>query len=104
MKVDVSANWTRTLLVCVKCSKKVGRAFGEDGDQTLAAALRAGMGVRKGRKAAAGVAEVRCLGVCPKGAVVALDAASPGRWLLVRPGTPAAGVLAALDEGNAYPA
>lgn len=85
MRREIRANWSRALLVCGKCSKKVGRVFGPDGDLPLAKALRRELGGGKGRKAEAGVAEVKCLGVCPKGAVVALDAARPGRWLLVRP-------------------
>ncbi len=101
MKADVASNWMRVLLVCAKCSKKVGQAFGDDGDRTLAKALRAQLGVKKGRKATAGVVEVKCLGLCPKGAVVVMDGGEPGRWLLVKPGTLAAGVLAALGEGRA---
>ncbi|WP_174280020.1 hypothetical protein, partial [Sphingomonas bacterium] len=90
MKPVVASGWSRTLVVCAKCSGKVGRAFGEGGDETLARALRAELRVGKGRKASAGVVEAKCLGLCPKGAVVVLDGAQPGRWLLVRPGTPAA--------------
>ncbi len=103
MKGEVASDWTRVLLVCGKCSKKVGRGFGNDGDRTLVKALRAELGVRKDRKAAAGVAEVKCLGLCPKGAVVVMDGAAPGLWLLVKPGTLAAGVLAALGEEPALP-
>ncbi|WP_375382143.1 hypothetical protein [uncultured Sphingomonas sp.] len=103
MKADVASDWARVLLVCGKCSKKVGRAFGEDGDRTLAKALRAELGVGKGRKAAAGVVEVKCLGLCPKGAVVVMDGAAPGRWVLVKPGTPKAKMLAALGEEPASP-
>ena len=100
MRPTVASHWTRVLLVCAKSSKKVGRAFGRDGDQTLAKALRAELGAGKGRKANAGVAEVKCLGVCPKGAVVVLDAAAPGRWLLVRPGTAAEEVMDALGSAT----
>ena len=100
MKGEVASDWTRVLLVCGKCSKKVGRGFGE---RTLAKALRAELGVGKGRKAAAGVVEVKCLGLCPKGAVVVMDGAAPGRWLLVKPGTSAGGVMAALGEEPAPP-
>jgi hypothetical protein len=34
------------------------------------------------------VIETRCFGICPKGAVVAVDTAHPGTWHLVREGTP----------------
>ncbi|MGI4732121.1 MAG: hypothetical protein ACRYFW_10260 [Janthinobacterium lividum] len=103
MKAQVASDWSRVLLVCAKCSKKVGRAFGADGDETLARALRAELGAAKGRKASAGVVEVKCLDVCPKGAVVTLDAARPERWLLVKAGTPAAEVMSALGEPAADP-
>ncbi len=86
MRMEVEANWTAAVLVCRKCQKKVGKRFGEGGDKTLAKALRKELGGGKGRKASLGVVETGCLGVCPKGAVTALNAGSPGTWHLVRPG------------------
>ena len=38
--------------------------------------------MRKGRKGALGIVEVKCLGVCPKGAVTVVNAAAPGEWML----------------------
>ena len=35
------------------------------------------------RKGALGIVEVKCLGVCPKGAVTVVNGAKPGEWLLV---------------------
>ena len=92
----VPARWDRAVLVCGKCSKRVGGGFGEDGSMPLAKALRRFLRLKKGRKAAAGVVEVKCLGLCPKRRVVAIDAARPGEWRLVEPGTALNEIAAAL--------
>ena len=99
MKTEVKANWRATVLVCRKCQKKVGKGFGQDGDRTLAKALRKELGGGKGRKAALGVVETGCLGVCPKGAVTVLNAGEPGRWHLVPPGATGAEVAGLLGVG-----
>lgn len=86
LKDHVRANWSNVVLVCRKCSKKLDGGFGPDGDERLAKALRKHLSLKTGRKAAAGVVEVGCLGVCPKGAVTVVDGAESREWLLVRPG------------------
>ncbi len=86
MKGQVQSNWSQVVLVCRKCSKKLDGGFGQGGDERLAKALRKHLSLKKGRKAAAGVVEVNCLGVCPKGAVTVVDGAASREWLLVRPG------------------
>jgi predicted metal-binding protein len=78
----VKADWSEVVLVCRKCSKKLGGGFGDDGDQKLAKALRKAIGA-KGSKARAAVIEVGCLDVCPKGAVVAVRASAPKEWAVV---------------------
>ena len=85
MKHELSAGWRDAAIVCAKCSRKLDGGFGRKGRQPLAKALRKALGLKKGRRAAAGVIETRCLGICPRGAVVAIAAGDPGRWLLVRP-------------------
>lgn len=87
VKLSVRSNWSATILVCGKCSKKLGGGFGEKGKTPLAKALRK-LGGGKKRKADFGVIETRCLGVCPKGAVTVIDAAHPGKWMLVEEGVP----------------
>jgi predicted metal-binding protein len=87
MKLGVRSNWTTTILVCGKCSKKIGGGFGPKGKTPLAKALKA-LGGGKKRKAAFGVIETRCLGVCPRDAVTVVDAAHPGLWTLVKAETP----------------
>lgn len=96
----VSARWTTALLVCGKCSRKLGGGFGAKGRTPLAKLLRA-RADGKGRKAAFGVIETGCLKLCPKGAVVAIDARRPDLWLLVRPGDPIEEVFDRLGLGQA---
>jgi predicted metal-binding protein len=96
MPDHVQSNWTGVALVCRKCSKRVGGGFGPDQCLSLAKALRALGNRRKGRKADFGVIETPCLKLCPKGRIVAIDARSPERWLLVKPGTPVESVAARL--------
>lgn len=105
MKDHVRSNWRNAVLVCRKCSKKLDGGFGPDGDERLAKALRKHLSLRKGRKAAAGVIEVGCLGVCPKGAVTVIDGADAREWLLVRAGADLDALAATLHlAGNDPPA
>ena len=82
----VRSDWSSTLLVCKKCSKKLDGGFGPKGRTPLAKALRKHLGLKKGRKGRAGIVDVKCLGVCPRGAVTVVDGAMPGEWMLVRAG------------------
>lgn len=97
LKSLVRSNWHNAVLVCRKCSKKVGGGFGPGGDERLAKALRKHLALKKGRKAAAGVVEVDCLGVCPKGAVTVVNGAASREWLLVRPRADLDDLARALD-------
>ena len=71
------SEWTKVVLVCGKCSRKIG-------GEPLAKQLRRAVG--KGRKARAGVVEVKCLKLCPRNAVTVVDAAAPREWLVVEAG------------------
>ena len=86
MKDHVRARWSGAVLVCGKCSKKLGGGFGDKGRTPLAKALRQEPGFGKGRKADVGVVESKCLGICPKHAVVVVDTRNPDRWRLVAEG------------------
>ncbi|RYG79430.1 MAG: (2Fe-2S) ferredoxin domain-containing protein, partial [Alphaproteobacteria bacterium] len=57
--------------------------------------------LKKGRKGAAGIVEVRCLGVCPRGAVTVVDASRPGEWMLVPEGADLDAVAGELGLGPA---
>lgn len=83
MKHLVKSNWSTALLMCAKCSKRINGGFGKKGKQSLAKALRQQLGVKRFRKSPVGVVEVKCLGVCPRGAVTLVDARDPGNWRLV---------------------
>jgi predicted metal-binding protein len=98
-KVDVlpkpvktaKTEWRQVVLVCRKCQKKLDGGFGPDGDKSLKKALRkylkAGQGkVGKGKKAELAIKETDCFDVCPKGAVVAVNAAEPKALLIVPAG------------------
>ena len=87
MRGSVPSRWTRTILVCGNCSKKVGGGFGPKGKTSLAKALRQRLDLPKGRKAHVGLIETGCLKLCPKHRVVAIDAVRPGDWHLIEPGT-----------------
>lgn len=84
------SHWSGAVLVCGKCSKKIGGGFGPKGRTALAKALRREPGFGKGRKATTGVVETKCLGLCPKGAVTVVDSRRPGAWLVVPAGADAA--------------
>jgi hypothetical protein len=96
----VRAEWRDVILVCRKCSKKVGGGFGRKKDQRLAKALRKALAApgakTKGRKAQVGVIEVGCFDVCPKKAVTTVRAGSPGTWHVVPKGMPIDEVIAGL--------
>ena len=86
MRQSVRSNWSTTVLVCTKCSKKLDGGFGPKGKTPLAKALRKHLVLKKGRKGRAGVVEVKCLGVCPRGAVVVVPGDEPRNWRLVPSG------------------
>lgn len=98
MKDQVRAGWTGAVLVCGKCSKKLGGGFGAKGRTSLAKALRGEAGFGKGRKATIGVVEVKCLGICPKGAVTIVDSRAPGRWRIVPAGADVEALAGQLKE------
>jgi predicted metal-binding protein len=85
---QVRSDWSRAILVCRKCSKKLDGGFGHDGKRPLAKALRKYLGIKKGRKAPVGIVEVGCLGVCTKNAVTLIDAEHPAVWRIVPAGQP----------------
>lgn len=101
MKGQVRSNWSNVVLICRKCSKKLDGGFGPGGSERLAKALRKHLSLKKGRKAAAGIVEVNCLGVCPRGAVTVVDGAASRDWLLVPPGADLDELTNALGLGDA---
>ena len=97
----VRSEWTDTVLVCKKCSKKLEGGFGPKGKMPLAKALREELGVRKGRRGSIGIIEVKCLGICPRDAVTVVTGTAPGDWALVARGAPIADVARDLGLSGA---
>ncbi|HWQ85142.1 hypothetical protein [Brevundimonas sp.] len=95
--------WRDVVLVCRKCSKRLnGKGFGPDGDRTLKKALRKYLKAGKGRKAELVVKETNCFDICPKNAVIAVNAANPKALLIVPAGADLFEVKArlGLDDGR----
>ncbi|HVK81787.1 MAG TPA: hypothetical protein VM915_14365 [Verrucomicrobiae bacterium] len=74
------SNWEEVVLVCRKCSKKVGGGFGPKEKISLRKALRKELNFKKGRRAQAGIVEVDCLKLCPKDAVTVVLGSEPGQF------------------------
>ena len=100
---DIPAKWDDLLLVCRKCSRKVGKRFGQEGDQVLEKALKAEL--KRGQGGARWkVASVACLDICPKNAVCLVQASAPGKVHLVAAEaavTEVFGELAPVPQGSA---
>jgi predicted metal-binding protein len=78
--------WNTVILLCGKCARKINGGCGPKKKQTLKDALRAELKA-DGRRRQVQIIEMRCIGICPKKAVTALNASSPGRILTVPKGT-----------------
>jgi predicted metal-binding protein len=103
LKDHIRSNWHNAILVCRKCEKKLDGGFGPDGKQRLAKALKKHLSLKKGRKASAGIVEVSCLGICPRGAVTVVNGSASRDWLLVRPGADLDALARELDIGQPDP-
>lgn len=83
--------WRDVVLLCRKCQKRLdGKGFGPRGDKSLKKALKKyfkRQGVdSKGRKASLKILETGCFDICPKEAVVAINASNPKALLIVPAG------------------
>jgi predicted metal-binding protein len=83
----VKADWDAAILVCGKCSRRMGGGFGAKERNSLAKALRKLGTGKKGRKAGFGIVETGCLKLCPKNAAVAINGAAPHEWHIIARGT-----------------
>jgi predicted metal-binding protein len=91
--------WTTVLLVCGKCSRKLGGGFGPDGKDKLKQALQTAL-KDNGHRRQVRVMKTGCMGVCPENAVTTLNAAKPGKVWVVPKNTSVVTVLSCLvDEG-----
>jgi predicted metal-binding protein len=88
----VTTAWTDIILVCRTCGES---GFGERRHDDLAEALKQALRAR-GQRRQVGIAEVECLGVCPKHAVTVGLASRPDRLLVIPEGELPETVLARL--------
>ena len=95
--------WNTVILLCGKCAGKISGGYRPKKRQTLKDALRAELKA-DGRRRLVRVIETRCIGICPKKAVTALNASSPGRFLTVPKGTHPKDALTLLMPDSAEPA
>ena len=80
------------MLLCGKCSKKLDGGFGPKRKETLRTVLRAALKATNRRREVR-ILETRCMGLCPKQAITALNATHPGNLLTIPEGTPIEQVL-----------
>jgi predicted metal-binding protein len=95
--------WNTVILLCGKCARKINGGYGPKKKQTLKDALRAELKA-DGRRRQVQIIEMRCIGICPKKAVTALNASSPGRILTVPKGTHPKDALTLLISDSSEPA
>jgi predicted metal-binding protein len=94
-----STPWKRVILVCGKCSRKLGGGFGSKGEGTLRTVLRAEL-KEQGYRRSVRIIETRCMGICPRKAVTMLDAGRPGTLYTMPEGTAAVEILRELEESQ----
>lgn len=87
--------WKAIVLLCGKCARKLDGGFGPKGHDSLRATLHTRL-KETGRRREVRVIETRCLGICPKKAVTALDAGRPDTIYVIPAGTSAESALAML--------
>lgn len=97
---SVPARHREIVLICRKCSKKLGGGFGVKGKDRLAKGLRRHLGLGKGKKARIAVFETGCFAVCPKRRVTVTRGSRPDERLLIAPGTQIAEIVDRLNLGG----
>ncbi len=85
--------WKSVILLCGKCARKMDGGYGPGKKETLRTALRSELKA-SGHGRSVRIIETRCLGICPKKAVTAVNASSPNHLLTIPRGAPMAEALA----------
>lgn len=93
------SKWREVVLVCAKCTAKIGGGFGPRKRTSLRKALRKSLGLKKGRKAAIGVVDAPCFDLCPKKAVTVALGSHPQTLYVIEKGAPIEDVVLALGIG-----
>ncbi len=94
--------WETVILICGKCARKLDGGFGVKREDTLRKALRSAL-KQRGSGRAVRIFETRCMGICPKKAVIALNASRPGSILTVPAGANPEDVIAKALKGGGIP-
>ena len=87
--------WQSIILLCGKCARKLDGGYGPEKDATLRSALRMAL-KDAGHRRDVRIIETRCMGICPKKAVTAVNASHPGTIFVVPVSTPPAEALKAI--------
>jgi len=87
--------WKTVILLCGKCARKMDNGYGSKGKATLRMALREAFR-ENGRRRDVRIIETRCMGICPKKAVTALNASRPEKILTIPKGTATTEAMAQL--------
>lgn len=95
--------WTTIILTCAKCSRKLEGGYGEKGRDTLRSSLNDELR-ENGQRRQVRVVETKCFGICPRKAVVAVNASHPGQLMTIPRGTPAPEALRSLTGTILRPA
>jgi predicted metal-binding protein len=77
--------WRDIILVCRKCTRRLGGGFGKKHREPLRSELKTALRA-SGHRRDARVIEIGCLGLCPKGAVTVVIASRPGELLAIPKG------------------
>lgn len=81
------SKWREIVLICDKCTRKVDGGFGKKGRTSLRKLLRRKLKLAKGRRAAIGLIETGCFGLCPKDAVTVALGSEPEALYVLPAGT-----------------
>jgi predicted metal-binding protein len=84
--------WKTIILLCGKCASRLDGGYGPKKDDTLRSALRRAL-KDAGHRRDVRIIGTRCMGICPKKAVIAINASRPATIFVVPVGTPAEDVL-----------
>ena len=87
--------WQSIILLCGKCARKLDGGYGPKRDATLRSTLRMAL-KDAGHRRDVRIIETRCMGICPKKAVTAVNASRPGTIFVVPVSTPPAEALKAI--------
>lgn len=88
------------ILVCRKCSKKIGGGFGPKGDMQFDKAMRHELGLGKGRKSRIRFLRVPCFDICAKNAVTVVKGSEPESFYVIQRGAALEKVAATLGIGS----